>query len=65
MLYIFWSQAGDCVIEASPVLGEGDVLITPIVTQLDPSNAPVILPPFAVSSDELSLSNTPVFVQSF
>lgn len=63
-VYIFWSQTGDCVVDASHLLGTGDLLITPIVTGLDPTDKPVVLPPLAVSSDELPLSTTPLFVQS-
>ncbi|MFC2078922.1 hypothetical protein ACFLSZ_02970, partial [Candidatus Bipolaricaulota bacterium] len=62
-VYVLWSQAGESVVDASHLFGAGDVLMTPIVTQLDPSNAPVVTPSFAASANELPLSNTPVFIQ--
>ena len=64
LVWVFWSQAGDSVVDVSRLLGSGDILITPIVTHLDSSNAPVVIPPFVVPAAELPLSNTPVFVHS-
>jgi hypothetical protein len=63
-IFVLWNQSEtETPIDASGVLGEGDVLVTRIVTELDGSLAPIVTPPRPHPSSALPLSLTPVFVE--
>jgi len=61
---VFWSLAEtEAAFDASAILGEGDVLVTPIVTALDENGEPILPESEIVSSMHLPLSKRPIFVE--
>jgi len=63
-VYVMWTDdETERLIDTSPVLGKGDVLVRRIVTALDAALAPVVAAPQAYPSTELPVSITPVFVE--
>ena len=64
MVWILWTGAtGERAVDASAILGEGDVQVTRIVTALVGSYAPVVTPPRIVPSSAVTISPTPIFVE--
>jgi hypothetical protein len=63
-VFVLWN-AGDeeTAVDASPILGDTDVLVTRIVTELDEEGDPIVAPPEAVPSTGLPISITPIFVE--
>jgi len=49
--------------DLSAVLGEREVILTPIVTELDPDDTPVVPEVITLSTTAVPLSITPVFIE--
>jgi len=63
-IYVLWSsEEAECAVDASTILGDGQVLVTPIVTELDVNLNPVVVPPQIHPSAALRLNTTPIFVE--
>jgi hypothetical protein len=63
-VYVLWSDdAAERLVDASAILGAGTFLVTPIVTALDDTLAPIVVPPRTCASSALPVSITPVFVE--
>ena len=63
-IYVLWTD-DDLArsIDASAILGDGDVLVAPIVTELDGTGVPVVPPSVTVSSSAVPVGRTPVFAE--
>jgi len=63
-LFVLWNaNEEETAVDASPILGDADVLVTRIVTELAEEGDPVVAPPEVVSSIALPVSITPIFVE--
>jgi hypothetical protein len=63
-VYVLWNDSErEESIDASALLGDCDVVVTRIVTELDAALAPVVVPPETAPSMALPLSLTPIFVE--
>jgi hypothetical protein len=63
-VWVLWNGAEDeTPIDASPILGSAEVRVTRIVTALDASGAPIVVPSETSSPMSLPVSRTPIFVE--
>jgi len=65
-VYIAWDVDGTDTpqpIDLSRVLGNRDVLLTPIVTELAPNDTPIVPEAMSVSTTTVPLGITPVFIE--
>ena len=63
-IFVLWNQCeAETPVDASPILGDANVLVTRIVTALDEASAPIQYLPEIVSSTVLPVSITPIFVE--
>ena len=63
-VFVLWNaNAAETPIDLTSILGEGELLVIPIVTQLDASLAPIERPRTVHSISEVPLSSTPVFAK--
>ena len=62
-VYIAWKDEQEGKADLSSFIGKGDVKITPMVTKLDSSFNPIYEKSSTVSSGEVPLSSTPVYIE--
>ncbi len=65
-VYVSWDRdAGETTFptDLSALLGERDVILTPIITELDPDGAPIVPEVKRLSTTAVPLSITPVFIE--
>jgi hypothetical protein len=62
-VFIAWHENGKTEIDASRKIGEGQVRITYLITQLDRSGGPVVRPSILVPTSAIPLTDEPVFIE--
>jgi hypothetical protein len=65
-VYVAWDVDGTRsprLVDLSPILGERDVILTPIVTELGPDDTPIVPQVMKLSTTAVPLSLTPVFIE--
>jgi hypothetical protein len=63
-VFVLWSTVEEeTAVDASPILGDTDALVTRIVTELDEEGDPIVAPPEVVPSTSLPISVTPIFAE--
>ncbi len=62
-VWVAWNDASG-TIDLSVALGNVKLTVTPIITQLDSGEQPVVVPPFQVQSSSVELGITPIFLET-
>jgi hypothetical protein len=63
-IYVVWNDSENGIlVDLSSVLGEGEAMITHIVTELDESLDPIFVPDEIAPTSSVRLSITPLFIE--
>jgi hypothetical protein len=61
--YVFWTDGPGATVDLSSVIGQPNVKVTHLVTELDAANQPVILPDVIVPASAVPVGDVPVLLK--